>query len=135
MTDSANNKRKTRAIIYTRVSTDEQAETGYSLRDQEARLKRYCRIHACDVIAHFQDQEGDREQEAARVRTDIAKVDDRLFDVDEKFIEGSLAQDSYERLKGRYVNRKRELEKRERDPVALGIQPSQVRPLRYLPAL
>ncbi len=30
------------AIIYTRVSTDEQAEKGYSLRDQQQRLERHC---------------------------------------------------------------------------------------------
>ena len=30
------------AIIYTRVSTDEQAEAGYSLKYQEDALKKYC---------------------------------------------------------------------------------------------
>lgn len=34
-------KRKT-AYIYIRVSTDEQAQTGYSLRFQEQALKDYC---------------------------------------------------------------------------------------------
>lgn len=28
--------------LYIRVSTDEQADKGYSQRDQEDRLKRYC---------------------------------------------------------------------------------------------
>lgn len=28
--------------LYIRVSTDEQADRGYSQRDQEERLKRYC---------------------------------------------------------------------------------------------
>lgn len=31
-----------RADLYIRVSTDEQADKGYSQRDQEERLKRYC---------------------------------------------------------------------------------------------
>ena len=30
------------ADLYIRVSTDEQADKGYSLRDQEERLRRYC---------------------------------------------------------------------------------------------
>lgn len=31
-----------RADLYIRVSTDEQADKGYSQRDQEERLKRFC---------------------------------------------------------------------------------------------
>ncbi|WP_438562162.1 recombinase family protein [Chryseobacterium artocarpi] len=30
------------ADLYIRVSTDEQADKGYSQRDQEDRLKKYC---------------------------------------------------------------------------------------------
>ncbi len=45
------------AIIYTRVSTDEQADKGYSLRDQEERLRKYCEIKKIDVVEHFQDDE------------------------------------------------------------------------------
>ena len=44
-----------RAIIYTRVSTDEQADRGYSLRDQEAKLREHCRRDGVEVLAHFQD--------------------------------------------------------------------------------
>lgn len=44
-----------RAILYTRVSTDEQADRGYSLRDQEARLREYCKSRGIEVIRHFQD--------------------------------------------------------------------------------
>lgn len=50
-----NSKRIRRAIIYTRVSTDDQAERGYSLRDQEARLLEHCRRQGIEVAAHFQD--------------------------------------------------------------------------------
>ena len=42
-------------LIYTRVSTDEQASKGYSLRDQEARLREYCTRTGRDVAAHYQD--------------------------------------------------------------------------------
>ena len=33
------------ADLYIRVSTDEQADKGYSQRDQEERLRRYCELH------------------------------------------------------------------------------------------
>ncbi|MDP1973100.1 MAG: recombinase family protein, partial [Sediminibacterium sp.] len=42
-----------RADLYIRVSTDEQAEKGYSQRDQEERLRKYCaykNIQIRDVI-------------------------------------------------------------------------------------
>ncbi len=44
-----------KAILYTRVSTDEQAQRGYSLNDQHEKLKAYCRIHNIEVVEHFQD--------------------------------------------------------------------------------
>ena len=43
-------------IIYTRVSTEEQADQGYSLRDQEERLRTYCDLQGIDVLRHFQDE-------------------------------------------------------------------------------
>jgi site-specific DNA recombinase len=43
------------AIIYTRVSTDEQADRGYSLGYQKDVLEKYCAIKGIDVIAHYQD--------------------------------------------------------------------------------
>ncbi|MBI2730503.1 MAG: recombinase family protein [Sphingobacteriales bacterium] len=43
------------AIIYTRVSTDEQAEKGYSLRDQKQRLERHCNANGIEVVKHFED--------------------------------------------------------------------------------
>ena len=42
-------------IIYTRVSTDEQANTGFSLRHQEEALRKYCEIKGYKVVNHFQD--------------------------------------------------------------------------------
>lgn len=38
-----------KADLYIRVSTDEQADKGYSQRDQEERLKRYCEINGIVV--------------------------------------------------------------------------------------
>ena len=42
-------------IIYTRVSTDEQAEKGYSLRAQLERLHQYCSSNNLIITRHFQE--------------------------------------------------------------------------------
>lgn len=42
-------------IIYSRVSTDEQAKTGYSLTDQEAKLKTYCAYQNLHIIGCFRE--------------------------------------------------------------------------------
>lgn len=44
---------KKRAIIYTRVSTDDQADKGYSLPYQEERLRKYCDLQNITIVAHF----------------------------------------------------------------------------------
>lgn len=44
-----------KAVIYTRVSTDEQKEKGFSLQDQEARLRKYCLHNNISVEKHYQD--------------------------------------------------------------------------------
>ncbi len=46
---------KTRAIIYTRVSSDEQAEKGYSLQYQEEQLRKYCTNRDITVVAHYRE--------------------------------------------------------------------------------
>ena len=42
-------------IIYTRVSTDEQRKSGYSLQYQEESLIKYCQIKKYNIIKHYQD--------------------------------------------------------------------------------
>lgn len=44
-----------KAIIYVRVSTDEQKEKGYSLQHQEERLRQYCQINKIDIVGFYQD--------------------------------------------------------------------------------
>ena len=44
-----------RALIYTRVSTEEQAMHGYSLCDQEERIRVQCQKDSVEVVKHFQD--------------------------------------------------------------------------------
>jgi len=55
MSTLSKNKPSKRAIIYTRVSTDEQAEKGYSLIVQEETLRRECGRLGIEVAEHFQD--------------------------------------------------------------------------------
>lgn len=44
-----------RAILYLRVSTDEQADRGYSLPHQEEVLQRYCSMNNIEVVAIFKE--------------------------------------------------------------------------------
>jgi site-specific DNA recombinase len=46
---------KLRAALYTRVSTDEQARTGYSLRQQLKALRDYCAEHGIQIVGEFAD--------------------------------------------------------------------------------
>lgn len=39
----------TTADLYIRVSTDEQAEKGYSQRNQEEALRKYCQINSIEI--------------------------------------------------------------------------------------
>ena len=45
----------TKAILYTRVSTDEQALRGYSLPQQKALLEQFCRLRNIEIVKHFQE--------------------------------------------------------------------------------
>ncbi|WP_335974089.1 recombinase family protein [Gaetbulibacter jejuensis] len=42
-------------IIYSRVSTDEQAQQGYSLEYQEETITRYCQIRGYNILASFRE--------------------------------------------------------------------------------
>ena len=44
-----------KAILYVRVSTDEQAEKGHSLAHQEERLRSYCAYHNIEIVAFFKE--------------------------------------------------------------------------------
>ncbi|SFQ45151.1 recombinase family protein [Flavobacterium akiainvivens] len=41
-------------IIYTRVSTDEQVEIGFSLCNQKKALTTYCEINKFTITKHYQ---------------------------------------------------------------------------------
>ena len=42
-------------ILYVRVSTDEQADKGFSLRDQEQKLLNYCKLNNMNVLELFRE--------------------------------------------------------------------------------
>jgi DNA invertase Pin-like site-specific DNA recombinase len=42
-------------VLYVRVSTDEQADKGFSLRDQEQKLLNYCSVNNLNVVSIFRD--------------------------------------------------------------------------------
>ncbi len=44
-----------RVVIYTRVSTDEQKENGFSLQDQFSQISMYSERHNWEVLDHYQD--------------------------------------------------------------------------------
>ena len=46
---------KEKVIIYTRVSTDEQADKGFSLRHQKEMLERYCELKDYALLKHFEE--------------------------------------------------------------------------------
>ncbi|HRE68671.1 MAG TPA: recombinase family protein, partial [Cyclobacteriaceae bacterium] len=46
---------KKKAILYVRVSTDEQAEKGYSLADQEERLIRHCERNGIEPVGLYRE--------------------------------------------------------------------------------
>lgn len=46
-------KEKKNAYLYVRVSTDEQADRGYSQRYQEETLRKYCTLNNINIIAVF----------------------------------------------------------------------------------
>ena len=50
-----NSDEQAKAILYIRVSTDEQAEKGYSLKHQEERLRQYCQHQQIEVVAVYKD--------------------------------------------------------------------------------
>ena len=43
------------AIIYSRVSTEEQKNLGYSLQHQKYVLETYCRIHDFTILKHYEE--------------------------------------------------------------------------------
>ena len=94
---------KKQAILYIRVSTDEQADKGYSLAHQEERLKKYCEINDIEVISLFKEDHSAKtfERPAFRQMLQFAKqnksnIDQLLFIKWDRFSRN--ARDSYQMI-------------------------------------
>ena len=70
--------------LYTRVSTTEQAEEGYSIREQEARLRSYCSAKGWTIAGIYSDPG------FSGSNTDRPALKDLVADVREKKIEAVL---------------------------------------------
>lgn len=64
---------KSKAAIYIRVSTADQAEGGYSLQAQEALCRQYCAEHSYDVFGVYAD-EGKSASKALDKRTELLRL-------------------------------------------------------------
>lgn len=64
---------KSKAAIYIRVSTTDQAESGYSLQAQEALCRQYCAEHDYDVVGVYAD-EGKSASKALDKRTELLRL-------------------------------------------------------------
>ena len=73
-------------ILYIRVSTDEQKNKGYSLRDQEQKLRHYCELNNLNVVAIYSDDHSAKtfnrpefKKLLARCKKDKKNVDEIIF--------------------------------------------------------
>src|SRR5688500_4039797 len=89
-----------RAIIYTRVSSDEQAREGYSLQYQEEQRRKYCANREITVVAHdkedYSAKTSDRPEFTKLMnfcKTNYGEIDYLLFVNWSRF--GRNAGDSY----------------------------------------
>lgn len=63
-----------KAIIYTRVSTAEQGKSGLGLESQLNSVTEFCTAESIEVIAHYQEIETGKGQDALEVRPQLAKA-------------------------------------------------------------
>jgi site-specific DNA recombinase len=57
-----------KAILYIRVSTDEQAERGHSLAYQEEKLKLYCQLKGIEIMAMFKEDHSAKSFERPQIK-------------------------------------------------------------------
>ena len=91
-------------ILYIRVSTDEQADKGFSLRDQEQKLLNYCSINNLNVVSIFRDDHSAKtfnrpefKKLIGFIRKNISKIDGLLFTKWDRFSRNT--SESYNKIK------------------------------------
>jgi DNA invertase Pin-like site-specific DNA recombinase len=87
-------------LVYSRVSTDEQAKTGYSLPDQEAKLKAFCVLKRLNIVGTFREDYSAKTFDRPQwrkilefIRTNKGQVDTILFSRWDRFSRN--AEESY----------------------------------------
>lgn len=63
----------------------------------------------------YRENEGSRDAELAKLDKNLRATNEKLLTVDERFIEGALERDSYQRLKGKYAGELDVLERRKEE--------------------
>ncbi|GAA3594727.1 recombinase family protein [Flavivirga amylovorans] len=91
-------------ILYVRVSTDEQADKGFSLRDQEQKLLNYCNLNNMNVLMIFKDDHSAKtfnrpefKRLVQYVKTNKSKIDQLLFTKWDRFSRNTT--ESYNKIK------------------------------------
>ena len=69
-------------ILYTRVSTDEQADKGFSLRDQEQKLLNYCSINNLNVVCIFREDHSAKSFNRPEFKKLIAQIKQKNLLID-----------------------------------------------------
>ena len=72
-----------KAILYIRVSTDEQADKGYSLAHQQERLEKYCELQGIQVVALYKEDHSAKSFERPQFKKllDTIKKNKKLADL------------------------------------------------------
>lgn len=63
-----------KAILYTRVSTAEQGKSGLGLEAQLNSITEFCKTENIDILAHYEEVETGKGQDALSVRPQLAKA-------------------------------------------------------------
>ena len=73
---------KRKAILYVRVSTDEQADKGYSLRHQEETVNKYCSFQNIEVVATYVEDHSAKSFERPEFKKLLALLKSRKLNAD-----------------------------------------------------
>ena len=69
-----------KAVIYTRVSTEEQKKFGFSLQDQEKRLREFCKHQGIEIIEHYKEDHSAKDFNRPEFKRFLEDVDNkRIF--------------------------------------------------------
>lgn len=76
------NSCKPNAVIYSRVSTDEQKEQGFSLHDQNIRMEKYCNKESFNIVGHYQEDHSAKNFDRPEFQKFLKDVETKRIKVD-----------------------------------------------------